>query len=248
MNKYTNRLLNIAIVVLCSQYCLAGPTFTSDTIRNYVENAIEQILGIDNEYDPLAREDISIIKEHVIATSLKPTVWERMFRKPIERTSEEIQNNVYAGIINFVEEQSYKAAFDKTNNAYIATKVSQNLRNFVANRVAETGEIKVGELSRFVGYRLRDAIIEQCSRFSAVHDATSLRILKCRVCFEKFVESECMRLSPCGHVVCKKCAHEQFFERNITSRCPRCTRPFEIDNLREKLYGTSAPTDDQNAS
>jgi len=246
MNKYTGRLLKIAsIALLCSQNCLAEPTFTNDTIRNYVENAIEQLLGVNNEYDPLAREDISIIKERVIAASLKPTVWERMFRRPIERTSDEIQKNVYTGIIDFVEEQSYKAAFDKTNNAYIATKVSQNLRNFVANRVAETGEFKAGRLARFAGCRLRDAILEQCSRFSAVHDATSLRIVKCRVCFEKFVESECIRLSTCGHVVCKKCAHEQFFERNGTSRCPRCTKPVDINDLREKLYGTSAPTDEQ---
>lgn len=242
MNKRAGRLLHVACMGLAwSNSCWATPELNLDAIRNYVENALEQLLAIGNEYDKLARDDINSIKERVIAASTKPTMWERMFRINIERTADDVQNNVYAGITDFVEQQSYKFAFEKTNNAYIASKVSKNMRDFIAKRITQTGEFRPGALSRFVGQRFRDAISEQCNRFSAVHDTTSMRIVKCRICWEKFVESECIALSPCGHIVCRKCAHEYFFGRQGMARCPRCTKPVDLNELREKLYAPSAP-------
>jgi len=243
MAKRTDKLLaQIACIGLVwSINCGAASELGSDAIRNYVENALAHLSGIGNEYDSLAHNNINTIKEHIIAASTKLTAWERMFHLNIERTIDEVQNNVHSGIIDFVEHQSYRYAFEKTNNAYIANKVSKNMRNFCAKKITQTGEFKPGALSQFVGQTLHEAVSEQCNRFDAIYDTTSTRIVKCQICWEKFVEPECIALSPCRHNICKNCAHEYFLSQQGIPRCPRCTKPIDLNDMQEKLYAPSAP-------
>ncbi len=238
MNKQTKRLFLLTIILVFSNWTNAI-SLQEDTIKDYIDHALEQFLGIGNEYDPLAYEDIGIIRERVIDVSIKPTLWERVARNPIGRSPEKLQGNIQNGIINFVEEQSYKVAFEKTNNVYIATKVSNNMHNIVVSRLKTTSEFKKGCLGRFVGIHLRNAIYEQCSRFDTVHNTTPMHIIKCRICYDKFLQSECIKLTPCGHFVCTNCAQQYFFEQNKASHCPRCAKPIEIDELQKRLYGSS---------
>jgi len=246
MNTDVSRLLKTACVgLLCTHICGLEQALQNDTVEPYIEDALEHLLSTGNEYDPLAQEDILTIKEHILTASSKPTVWQRILRKEAEKTSEDVQKIILNSIVDFVEKQSYTLALEKTNNKHIAKKVSNNLHDFIKNRVGKTSGFKSGSLSRFVGTRFRATVYEQCSRYSATGNTTSMRIVKCKICRKKRVESECITLSPCKHIACKKCTFQYFFEQGTRSRCPYCSKTVDVERLKEVFYTTNIQ-DNQN--
>jgi hypothetical protein len=209
-----------------------------EEIRRYVENTLEHLLGKYKGNDPETNEDINTIKEQTI-TSIKSIIWERILNFRIEHTIDEVKKNLLSSIINFVEQQSYRYAYDKTHNVDIAKKVAKNMVNAVSNRITkESGEFKDGALSQFVGKELKETINEQCNRFNTAHDTTSVQIIKCNICKEKFVELECVSLSPCNHMICKKCAHKNLLSHSEKLNCPYCSKQIDRNDLDKKINST----------
>ncbi|TET06695.1 RING-H2 finger protein [Candidatus Dependentiae bacterium] len=232
--KFASTAFTFAIFAWASN-CFAVSELGPEEIRSYVENTLEHLLGKYKNSDPDAREDISAIKEQTL-TSSKSILWERILNFQVEHTLDEVKNNLLTSIIDFVEQQSYRYAYDKTHNVYIAKKVAKNMVNAVTTRIIkESGEFKDGTLSQFVGKELQETVNEQCNRFNAMHDTRSIQIIKCNICKEKFVELECVSLSPCNHIVCKKCVHESLLNHPGKLNCPRCSKQIDRNDLDEKI-------------
>jgi len=235
MNKKTITSTLVLLVLTWTLPSLSASELEGQGIENYISQALEQLLG-KNAYDDYARQDIQSIKEQVCAVCYKPTAWERMFKSNIVRTVEEVKNKLLSGIIDFVEKQSYAHAYKRTDNIYIAQKVSKNLTNSVTSRIlTKSGEFKVGALSYFVGQAFYQTINEQCNRFYTETPTLPERIVICRMCKEGIVKSESISLFPCNHIVCKDCAETYYFTNNGIPRCPKCNQAVDLKNLHTKL-------------
>lgn len=241
MYNLIKKTFNVACLSLLSSINYTSAIeLNSETIPRYVDNTVEQLVGINNKSEWRAQLDKSSIKYYAIKASIEPTQAEREYPLGVERTADQVQNNVYSSIIDFVEKQSYRIAFEKTNNDRVAHRIAKTLRDSIEKQIIQTNEFLPGALSGFVGNALHQKVNEQCNRFDIVYDTTSAPV-ECPICWETFIKPACVALYPCGHYVCKNCAHEFFLVRQGMPRCPQCIRLINLTNLRKKLYEPSAP-------
>jgi len=241
MGTFTKKTLTMTFIqILTSSIYIGAVELNPQTIPRYVDHTVDHLMGINNQYDHHARNDIRIIKEEAVQTSQKPTVAERLFSLEVQRTTNQVEENVFSSIIDFVEKQSYRYAWDKTNNARVAQKVSKKIRTSLEKQITQTGEFKPGALAEFIGNALFKKVSEECNRFDIIYPYQP-KPIECPICWEDFAKSACVALYPCGHYVCKKCAENFFIIRQGNPRCPQCIRLINVDVLRNNLYAPSAP-------
>ena len=149
-------------------------------------------------------------------------------------TVEYVQEVVCEVIFDCIEKKSYEIALEKTDNKVISLKVSSGIRGYANRRMDPARKLKPGALEKFVGIALKEMVEGDCQRFDNVQETVQMKIIKCKFCRKKFVEAEFIVMTPCGHRLCRTCAHDLFVKQENTT-CPRCADLIDRKKIFEAL-------------
>ncbi len=169
MNKLGKYTLYIScLILLTSAKGTRTGTIDFNTIPPYIDHILGQLMGLNVQCDLRAKNDFNAIKDQAKKASLKPTRVERWFNIPVQRTSDQIQENIFSSIIDFVEKRSYNYAYQKTHNTRTSQEVANKIRDSITKQIIGTAEFEPGALALFIGNDLCKKVDEECKLLGCI--------------------------------------------------------------------------------
>lgn len=216
----------------CSVFCspLLPPTnlLNEKQIQNYVGNVLDALFALNHD----ASDDKRAIEHHVTKKLVEPTTLEKEYNIPVERTQQQVYQEVLNAIVNYVEKKSFYIAKQHTGNHRVTSVISKSIKLELSQKISSSGDFQIGALGEFVGNRLEQKVRNMSYRFDVPYQKVIKRFdeRRCRVCLNRFSKDlSWIYVSPCGHDMCVVCAQNYFIKKD-KKVCPACNQ--EVDKYQ----------------
>jgi len=168
-----------------------------------------------------------------------------------------IDDLINKALLEFIRQRAYACTYELTHTMDLATRIATVIHNKAQDSSQRKGYLSGKDVAEFTGTQLLATVQSLIAQHTPAKPTTTQTPTttvtttivsnnpiqtptpsntaeflsdECCVCMEKFEASNRIILKPCGHDICKTCAHDYFITHNKTT-CPLCRATIDKDTL-----------------
>lgn len=228
-------------------------TMTHEQAQNYIENVIA---SFEFELRPhLKNRQLARLSFLIKDTVQKEDRIKLNGPQGVRYDKNRIDEYIASGIALYIEQTSYHYALKATRNSDIAVRIAESMRNNALALIDKRSYLDAEMLVPFIGKSLKTAVkliakqtnnnpmwplnVETNEKPQKLYPSS-----ECCICFEDFDEATIERifLTPCGHDLCKMCAHQLFLTEGHPPKrvCPKCRTEINVQALAREMRSAYA--------